>query len=429
MRFNKVTKNALWIIGCRIVQSVLALAINILQVRAFGPSDFGLISYAASVVAFFAPLMKLGIDCILVNELVRYPEKEGETMGSALFLTFVSSILCVSGVVGFAFVANPGETETVWICALYSTLLVAQSLEMTQYWFQAKYLSKYMSMTVLVAFLVISAYRLILLMTGKSVYWFAVSQAFDYTLIAIALMIFYRVKGGSRLRVSGEAIKRLLGQSKHYILPQLLVTGYAQIDKIMLKGMGDEETVGYYAAAVSVCHFTNFVFNAISDSMRPSIIEQKNKSQEGFQQQLTQLYRITIYLALLQAVAVTVFSELILKILYEEQFLAAAGALRIVIWGTLLSYIGSVRSIWMLTESKQKYLLLINVCGIAINVLLNMLLISRWGMIGAAITSLTTQFVTNVGIGLILKPLRENNRYILQSLDPRPLFKLFSRKR
>lgn len=225
MKFNKVTKNALWIIGCRIVQSVLALAINILQVRAFGPSDFGLISYAASVVAFFAPLMKLGIDCILVNELVRYPEKEGETMGSALFLTFVSSILCVSGVVGFAFVANPGETETVWICALYSTLLVAQSLEMTQYWFQAKYLSKYMSMTVLVAFLVISAYRLFLLMTGKSVYWFAVSQAFDYTLIAIALMIFYRVKGGSRLRVSGEAIKRLLGQSKHYILPQLLVTG------------------------------------------------------------------------------------------------------------------------------------------------------------------------------------------------------------
>ena len=83
----------------------------------------------------------------------------------------------------------------------------------------------------------------------------------------------------------------------------------------------------------------------------------------------------------------------------------------------------------MLTESKQKYLLLINICGIAINVVLNVLLISRWGMIGAAITSLTTQFVTNVGIGLILKPLRENNRYILQSLDPRPLFKLFSRKR
>ena len=141
------------------------------------------------------------------------------------------------------------------------------------------------------------------------------------------------------------------------------------------------------------------------------------------------MYRITIYLALLQAVAVTVFSELILKILYEEQFLAAAGALRIVIWGTLLSYIGSVRSTWMLTESKQKYLLLINICGIAINVVLNVLLISRWGMIGAAITSLTTQFVTNVGIGLILKPLRENNRYILQSLDPRPRFKLFSRIR
>ena len=42
---KKVTKNAAWIIGCRLTQSVFALIINLLTARYLGPSNFGIINY------------------------------------------------------------------------------------------------------------------------------------------------------------------------------------------------------------------------------------------------------------------------------------------------------------------------------------------------------------------------------------------------
>ena len=74
---NKVVKNASWIIGCRIVQSVFALIVSMLTARYLGPSNFGLINYAASIVAFFLPIAQLGINNILVHEFVNNPEEEG----------------------------------------------------------------------------------------------------------------------------------------------------------------------------------------------------------------------------------------------------------------------------------------------------------------------------------------------------------------
>mgnify|MGYP003311724305 CR=1 FL=1 len=71
---NKVLKNASWLITCKIVQSVLGLIISMLTARYLGPANFGVINYAASIVAFATPLMQLGLNSILADEMGR---KEG----------------------------------------------------------------------------------------------------------------------------------------------------------------------------------------------------------------------------------------------------------------------------------------------------------------------------------------------------------------
>ena len=73
---NKVAKNASWIIGCRIGQAILSLVINMLTARYLGPSNYGLITYAASLVAFVLPIAQLGFNNILVQEIVNDPENE-----------------------------------------------------------------------------------------------------------------------------------------------------------------------------------------------------------------------------------------------------------------------------------------------------------------------------------------------------------------
>ena len=418
MNKNRVLKNASWIIGIQVVKSLLGLVISMLTARFLGPSNFGLINYAASIVAFVSPIMYLGLTGVLVQEIVNRPENEGKILGTAISLSFFSSLLCIGGVVAFVSIANRGERDTIIVCALYSILLIFQSLEMIVYWFQAKLLSKYSSLVSLIAYLIVSAYKIFLLAAKKSIYWFAVSNALDYMIIAVCLLIVYRKLGGQRLRFSFADAKRMLSKSRYYIISNMMITIFAQTDRIMLKLMIDDAATGYYSAAVTCAGMTGFIFSAIIDSFRPMIFDNKKTDERQYENNICRLYSIIIYLSLLQSVVITVFSKLIIHILYGSAYDPSINALRLIVWYTTFSYLGSVRNIWILAEDKQKYLWIINLSGAAANVLLNYFLIPVMGIMGAALASLITQIFTNVIIGFIIKPIRYNNTLMFRALNP-----------
>lgn len=415
---NKVAKNATWIIACRVVQAVFALIINMLTARYLGPSNFGLITYASSLVAFVVPIMNLGFSAILVQEIVNNPGREGKTLGTSMLLSLCSSVCCIIGVTAFAFIANHDEPVTIIVCLLYSFILIFQALDLMQYWFQAKYLSKYTSIVSLCAYLVVSAYKIYLLVTAKSVYWFAISNAFDYALISISIVVIYHKLGGQKLSFSIELGKEMFEKSKHYILSAMMVTIFAQTDKIMIKLMIDETATGYYGAAVACAGMTSFVFTAIIDSFRPSIFEGQKISDSVYQHRLTMLYSIIIYTSIAQSFLMTAFARLIIHILYGAAYYPAIDALRIVVWYTTFSYLGAVRNIWILANNLQRYLWKINLMGAGANIILNALLIPIIGINGAAVASLITQFFTNVLVGYIITPIRPNNAIMIQAINP-----------
>ena len=423
MNKNRVVKNASWIIGIQIVKSLLGLVISMLTARFLGPSDFGLINYAASIVAFVTPIMYLGLNGVLVQEIVNTPEKEGEILGTSVTMTFLSSLLCVIGVISFAAAVNRGERETVIVCALYSTLLIFQSLELLNYWFQAKLLSKYASGVALFAYAVISGYKIYLLAAHKSIYWFALSNALDYMIIVIGLFIVYKRLGGGRLRFNLSTARRLWGKSRYYIVSNMMIAIFAQTDRIMLKLMINDAATGYYSAAVACAGMTGFVFTAIIDSFRPLIFDDKKTDEIRYEKDMCRLYGIIIYLSLLQSLVITLFSGLIIKILYGAAYSASINALKLIVWYTTFSYLGSVRNIWILAENKQKYLWIINLSGALANVALNYILIPITGIMGAALASLVTQIFTNVIIGFIIRPIRYSNTLMLRALNPKEMTK------
>lgn len=418
---NKIVRNASWIIACRVAQALFNLAVTMLTARYLGPSGYGVVNYAASIVAFAVPVMQLGLNAVLVQEMIAAPEEEGRTLGTAITMSLFSALLSILGVVAFSAVANPAEPDTILICGLYSLLLVFQAFEHIQYWFQAKYLSKYTSLVVLAAYAVASAYKIYLLVAQKSVVWFALSQALDYLVIAIGFLIVYRRFGTQRLAFSRHAAARMLAKSRYYIVSALMITVFAQTDRIMLKLMVGDASVGYYSAAVTCAGMTGFVFAAVIDSVRPSIFEAKKISREAYEGRVRLLYSLIVYAALLQCVAVTLLSGWVIDLLYGADYGPAVDALRIVVWYTAFSYIGPVRSIWMLAEGKQKYLWIVNLSGAILNVALNFVLIPHLGLLGAAWASLATQIFANFLIGFILRPIRENNRLLLGALNPKTL--------
>lgn len=385
--------------------------------RFLGPSNFGIINYASSIVTFVTPIMQVGLTEVLVQEFVSNPEKESEILGTSITLSFFSSFICILGVFAFVSNVNCDENETIVVCMLYSILLIFQALEMTTYWFQAKLLSKYSSFVSLLAYVGTSAYKIFLLVTQKSIYWFAVSNALDYMLIAVGLFIVYRKLGGERFSFSWQTAKRLFSKSRYYIVSNMMITIFAQTDKIMLKLMLNAEATGFYSAAITCAGMSGFVFSAIIDSFRPMIFDDKRKDKKQYEKDMCRLYSIIIYMSLLQSLVISLFSGWIIRILYGVDYLPAADVLCLVVWYTTFSYLGSVRNIWILAEEKQTYLWKINLSGAVTNVVLNYFLIPDMGMMGAALASLLTQVFTNVFIGFIVKPLRYNNMLMVKALN------------
>lgn len=421
---SRIFQNAKWIIGCKIVQSLLQLMVGMLSARYLGPSNYGLINYAASLVAFAVPIMQLGLRSTLVQEYIQNPEKEGELIGTSLVMNLVASMACIIGVTMFSAVANPGEPTTIIVCALYSTSLIAQSVEMLQYWFQAKLLSKYSSLAMVCSYVAVSVYKIYLLSSGKSIYWFAVSYAVEYGATGLILVAAYRKVGTQKLKMSLQTAKQLFAKSKYYIVATLMVVAFNSTSGILLKLLIDERENGFFAAAVTCTGVTTFVYNAVIDTARPVAIESRRQSVEAFEKSISNTYALVTYLSFAQALAFTLFAKLIIGVLYGEDFLPAVPVLQILVWQLAFSIMGSVRNIWILGEEKHHLLWIINLLGAVMNILLNLLMIPPWGACGAAVASVMTQIFANVILGFVIKPIRRNNYLLLKGLNPKLLIKI-----
>lgn len=415
---NKIAKNASWIIGCKIAQSLIGLLIGMLTARYLGPSNFGIINYAASMVAFATPIMQLGLNNIMVQEIVAFPERNGEILGTSMLMSFIASVFCIVGLFVSVFFLNFGETETILVCCLYSTILLFQSAELLQYWFQAKYLSKYSSIISFCAYVLIALYKVYLLIRGKSVYWFAIANAFDMAIIVFAYFIVFYKKGGGRLSINLTLAKKLLSKSFHYILSSMMFIIFAQTDRLMIKNILGNSEVGFYSAAITCAGVTSFVFTAVIDSFRPMIFEKRKIQKDLYEKKLSSLYCLIFYVALLQCVLMTLFAPFIINLLYGKDYYPAVTVLQLVVWFTTFSYMGCVRSIWVLAENVQRYLWIINFSGAFVNVVLNYFFIPLWGCEGAAIASVLTQFFVSFLIGFVIPPFRRNNFLMCKGINP-----------
>jgi len=416
-------KNAKWIILCKIIQSVIQLFVGMLSARYLGPSNYGLINYAASIVAFAMPLMRLGLSGILVREYVENPDTEGQILGTSMTMNLVSAIACIIGVTTFTAVADSGETTTILVCVLYSMSLLCQAGEMIQYWFQAKLLSKYSSLAMLGSYIAVSVYKIYLLVAAKSVCWFALSHAVEYGVAALLMMVAYRKNNGQKLSFSLSVAGKMFARSKYYMLSSMMTVAFSSTTGIIMKLVIGAAENGYYSAAVTCAAVVQFVYSAILDSARPVILESKKQDQRQFEKNMSVLSGVILYLTLAQSVAFTVFADLIIRILYGADYAAGVPVLQILIWQTAFSYMGAIRNIWILAEEKYNRLWIINLCGAISNIILNLCLIPRWGACGAAVASVLTQIIANFGTGFAMKDIRPVNRLMLAGLNPRLMWK------
>ncbi len=412
---NKVIKNISWLVGGRVFQMVISLFISMITARFLGPENFGVLGYVTSFTSFFSSFCLLGLDGIIIKELVNNKNAQGEIIGSAIIMRLVISAISIPILVGLIYLLHPGDMVLVWVALFSSISLLFQSFDIIKYFFQSRLQAKIATVLSTVAYLGMIVFKIAILVMGKTVEWFAFAATLNIILMAMLLLFAYFKYDGKKLSFSLGMSKKLISQSYHFIISAVMISIYAQTDKIMIGQLLDNLEVGYYTTAVTINVMWAFVPSAIIESLRPVIMETKERDNVLFNKRTKQLYAILIWISILVGIVVTIFSNWIVLILYGKDYLPAASVLSIVVWYSSFSYLGAAKNIWLICEGKQKYEKWFTFCGAITNIVLNIILIPNLGIIGAAFATLITQIATNFIYPMIPKDTRHSSKLIIEA--------------
>ena len=415
LKGNRFFSNVIWDMGGKVFQMILTLIVGMLTARYLGPSNYGVIGETASYVSFFSVICQLGFNSTAVKEIMDNKEREGEILGTSIFFRVCTSLISTVAITCLLYILKDGDKVIVWVAFLQSLSLIFQSFEMIHYWYQSR-LETHVSVKIQsFAYVIMAVYKIALLALGKSVHWFAFSNALEMAVVAIALLFIYGRGEGKRLTVSLSAGKEMLKRSYHFILSGLMVTIYSEMDKIMLGEMLSEAAVGFYTAATKVSSMWSFVLIALINSSRPLIISSKNSSQELYVKQNKRLYAAVIWIGIAAGLGVTILGKWIIYFMYGDAYLPATSSLQISAWYTMFAMLGTARGIWIVCEEKAKYVKYYLGIGAVINIILNYLLIPGFGSGGAAAATLITQIFTAVLAPALFKETRVYTKYVFEA--------------
>lgn len=400
----------------QLVQMAISVVLGVLTARYLGPSNYGVINYCAAYVAFFTSVCTLGLEGVIIKEMVNHRDEEGEIVGTGILMRLAASVLSIGTILLILLFTDPGNTLVLKVAFLQSLVLAFKAFEIIDFWFQSYLRSKYVAILKSVSYFLVAAYKVYILASNKSVEWFAFSTSLDFLLIAVMILAAYYKKGGKRFSFSMNMAKRLIKQSCHFILSGLIITVYTQMDKIMLRHMMDETQVGFYSAALTICNYWVLIPTAIINSARPTIMEQKKEGNEAlYLKRIRQLYAILIWVGIAVSLVISLLSRFITVTLYTDKYAASSAALMIAIWYTTFSTLGIARGIWLVCEDKNRYVKNCVLWGAILNVVLNYFMIPVWGINGAAIATLITQIFNAIIAPMLYKEIRVHSKYILQA--------------
>ncbi|MGE3613200.1 MAG: flippase [Sulfurimonas sp.] len=401
--FMKYFKNTSWLFGEKILRMFVGLFVGIWVARYLGPEQFGLFSYAQSFVGLFTAIATLGLDGIVVRELVKDESRRDELIGTAFWLKLIGAFgVLIVLAIAIHFTSNDSYTNT--LVFIIASATIFQAFNVIDMYFQAKVMSKFVVYANVISLFISSLIKVVLILYEAPLIAFAWTVLFDSAVLALGFVYFYvrhsasSVESHSKLKIKYITFSRvtalsLLKDSWPLILSGIVISIYMKIDQVMIQEMMGSEAVGQYAAAVRISEAWYFIPIVVASSLFPAIINAKKISEELYYARLQKLYDLMVWMAIAIALPMTFLSDWVVNLLYGEQYSQAGNVLMIHIWAGIFVFLGVASGKWFTAENLQMLSFWRTFYGMTINVVLNFMLLPNYGIQGAAVATLISQII------------------------------------
>lgn len=394
---RKIMGNMGWLMVDRVLRMGMGLFVGVWVARYLGPVQYGSYNFALAFVALFGTVTTLGLEGLVVREVLHNAEDTHEILGTTLALRSGGGLMAVVLSIGTLRLIQPHDKQALLLVLILSSTLVFQAFDTIDSFFQSQVQSRITVWAKNSAFLIFAVIRVSLIYAKAPLWAFAASYAGEIGLGAVGLVIGYRLSGGrmSAWHSSKKRAAHLLKQSWPVIFSGMAIMVYMRLDMVMLKMMKGDYAVGLYSAATRVSEVWYFIPMAIVSSVSPAIMKVKDDA-ELFYGRLRKLFSLMTMTACVVGSIVALASHAIIRILYSTGYSGAAPVLAVHVWASVFVFLGVAQSPWDLSKNLLTLSLYRTIAGAIINIAINFFLIPRFGAMGAAIATVAAYAVSAV---------------------------------
>ena len=309
-------------------------------------------------------------------------------MGTSLVLRLIAGIFTVIICMLSALIFSPKDVSLILIFVVSLTFIFS-SFQLLNYEFQAAVKGKYPSLVSLIVVITLNILKIIVIILGGGVIYLAGILLLEPILYGLGFM-YFRIKEFGTIkhwRYENRIAVSVLKDSFPLIFASAFFAVYARIDQVMIKNMIDAKSVGLYSSAVSLSEVWYFIPNMIMSAVFPAIINAKKVSEELYYKRTRKLFLLLIFISFITALPTAFLSKYLITMIYGAGFLGALSVLQIYVWSNIGAALNMLAQQLLIAENMTKIISVTTFFGMLANIILNIFLIPKYGMNGAAIAS------------------------------------------
>jgi len=403
---RKPLQNILWLIGERVARSGVTVIVLGLVARHLSPTGFGELNLAIAIVLMGTVLANVGLEGIVVRELVKRPEDAGRILGTAFRLRLFGGI-ATFGLFAIAALLGGAGSEA-HLVGIIAVGLVFQPAEVIDLWFQRHLESRRTALVRLLAVLLSSILKLFLIVINAQVVAFAWAQAAESLLFALGLGWAYRSgprKSGAWAWDPARA-RELWRQGAPLAISALAVAFAMRLDQFLVRSWLGESATGIYYAATRLTEFALFAGATLAISLFPGLAQSHDGTTEGYHQALQELFDALSALGWIVGIGFTVLAPVGINLLFGTAYAGAVPILIIQGWAALFALSATARWQYIILSAPPAYNLVAAIVHIGVMLVAGGWLIPRLGLPGAALTWLVATACSGYLTTLLLPGLR-----------------------
>ncbi len=394
-----VVRNSAFGLAAQLAIKLLSFGFSVLIIRNLGAYEFGQYAAVLAFGAMFVFIADLGLSPYTVREIARLrdapdsAERAAALFGNVLLLRFVLSIVAAALLIGSAWLTGRPTVMVVAI-ALGTLGLVMYSLQGTceavLAGFERLDLTSGAKVLYQLIFVVVGGAMLLL---GVGYYGLIVANLLGILLMTYVCWRGVRLIGTLPGRAAPHGWTRLLRATIPFgVIGFTLGLSY-KFDTVLLDIFRSPQETGYYNAAYSLVFSTVMLSNVINTALYPSLSRQVGTDAESLGPIYSRTLRYLLVLALPIAAGAWSLADQIVPFLYDQDYLPAIPALQIVIWAVPLLFASEFLGYVVLVSGHERLVARSVIVSTSFNVLLNLLLVPRFGFMAAAAMTVLTEMV------------------------------------